>query len=299
MRIGQGCDCTLLSGGVDTSFIAYSLGEPSRLKAITVDLGGNDVRYAEAVASRLGMSYVIVKPGIGGFKAALREAVRILGTLDPVEAAAGVVHVISMQAAKRAGCRCILSGDGGDELFLGYTFLHSLSDDDMKRWIRGMVEKAWMPTAYIAGFYGLKALMPLYSWAAKTIALEAPLDCMVGRYRGRIYGKLLLRLYLVEVGAPEDVAWRPKAPVTSGAGSLPMLEKLAEGHGARGTAGLLGLKQATPMHDLLAVLLLDEGLRPPPQCHWCGTPCTNCGRCTSGNGYCRFCGAYKGKLHAG
>ena len=289
----------LLSGGVDTSFIAYSLDEPARVKAVTVDLGGSDVRYASMVASRLGMDHLVVEPSEDMLEGALREALRILATLDPVEAAAGAVHVLSVTAARRAGCKCIISGDGGDELFLGYTFLHSLPPNGMREWIARMAERAWMPTGYIAGYYGLRALMPLYSWTAKSIALQAPLGCLVGEHDGRVYGKLFLRRYLESVGAPWDVAWRPKAPVTSGSGVLGVLEKLAGRHDMRGMAAGLGLKRYTPMHDLLASLYIQERLNPVPRCVWCGEPCSNCGRCTSRGGYCRFCGAYKGTLHTG
>ena len=91
----RGCDCLLLSGGVDTGFLAASHPEPGGATAVTVDLGGPDAGYAALAASRLGMGHVVLRPDEPTLLAALADAVEIVETIDPVEAAADAAHVLS------------------------------------------------------------------------------------------------------------------------------------------------------------------------------------------------------------
>ena len=284
------CDCTLLSGGIDTSFIALTHPSPRRVTAITVDLGGDDARYAEIVAKRLGMSHIILRPTREEFLEALAATTQIIGSIDPVEVAADAVHVISIRQASRMGCRCLATGDGGDELFLGYSFLFGRSREELRRWISEMAREAWLPTIYIAERLGVKAVAPLYSGEAKRISMEAPIECLIRERAGSVYGKYMLRLYIDGRGLGE-VAWRPKRPVTSGSGSLRLLSSLASGIDLDPPQGL-DFDPPSRLHLFLASLLARQATL-PARCSDSGIACPVCGRCMNRRGYCRFCGAVK------
>lgn len=157
------------------------------------------------------MSHILVRPGPRLFRDALARASVIVDTIDPVEAAADAVHVISIEAARRMGCRCLATGDGGDELFLGYTFLHNRGPGELRRWISDMAREAWMPTIYIGSRLEMRVVAPLYSEAAKRIALDTPIECLVGERGGARYGKYMLRLHLESRGW-KSLAWRPRTP---------------------------------------------------------------------------------------
>jgi len=286
-RLLEGCDCILLSGGIDTSFVAVSHPEPGSVTAITVDLGGDDVAYASRVAGALGMDHLVVRPSREVFVELVGEAAALLGSIDPVEASAGAVHVASSRAALRLGCRCLATGDGGDELFLGYGFLLRRDPGYLRRWIEEMASRAWLPTVYVAKSLGLEPVAPLYSEVAKRIALNAPLECLLGEPR---VGKYMLRLYLEEAGL-RDVAWRPKTPVTSGSGALSLLEAIASTWGPVDVDGWLGFKPPSKLHAVVAHLARKAGMTPPPTCTGKGSKCPVCGRCLNDRGYCRFCGA--------
>ncbi len=287
-RASEGCECALLSGGIDTTFTLASLGwRAAGVRAFTVDLGGEDLRYARSASEKLGLSLVILKPGARALLNAVKWVVMELATIDPVEVAADTVHYISLTAARSWGCSCVLSGDGGDELFIGYQFLLERGEREVEEWLREMASGgAWLPTVYIGERLGLRVLAPLYTWEARRLALETPLECL----KGPGVGKWILRLYL-DLAGLREIAWREKTPVTEGSGSLKMLAELLGNVSPDPgrVESVLGFKPPSRLHRALATLLLDHPEAIPPKGP--PDPCPVCGRPTR-RGFCRFCGAY-------
>ncbi len=287
-REASKCDCSLLSGGVDTSFVALVHPRRERLTAITVDLGGSDAALARRVASWLGLGrHVVVEPDLGKFLEAVDWVLRNFKTVDPVEVSADSVHYISISEAKALGCVCLLSGDGGDELFAGYEFLRRADRERIAGWVREMALRARLPTVEVGKLLGLEVATPLYSGELRRLAPEIPVECLVGSG----HGKLLLREYLRLAGL-EDVASRPKTPVTEGSGSLRLLEELSAGMDPadpRIVEEELGFRPPSVLHAWLALRMLRLGVEPPGKSS--ENPCPVCGR-ELRRGHCRFCGAY-------
>ena len=287
-REASECDCSLLSGGIDTSFIALVHPRRERLTAITVDLGGSDAVFARRIASRLGLGrHVVVEPDLDRFLEAVNWVLKSFKTIDPVEVSADAVHCISISEAKALGCDCLLSGDGGDELFAGYAFLQRADRERIAKWVREMALGARLPTVEVGKLLGLEVVTPLYSEELRRLAPEIPVECLVGSG----YGKLLLREYL-RVAGLEDVASRPKTPVTEGSGSLGLLEELSAGMDSadlRLVEEELGFGPPSVLHAWLALRMLKLGVEPPGKSS--ESPCPVCGR-ELRRGHCGFCGAY-------
>jgi len=210
-------------------------------------------------------------------------------SVDPVEVSADAVHYLTARWALGSGCECPVSGDGGNEVFLGYTFLEGLSLEELLEWRRAVLEEAWLPTVHVGALLGVRVVAPLYSREARDLARSTPLNCMVRRGLG---GKLLVRLYIDTLGL-RGVAWRPKTPVTSGSGFLEKLKALAEKapigeEGLREVENALGFKPPTRLHAFLAYRMEQLGIKPPEV-----VPggCPVCGRRLHRR-TCRFCGTY-------
>ncbi|MDM7275460.1 MAG: asparagine synthase-related protein [Thermoprotei archaeon] len=287
-REASRCECTLLSGGVDTSFIALVHPGKGGLTAFTVDLGGSDPIYASQVASKLKLKdHIVVKPSVEEFLKAVDWVLANFRTIDPVEVSADAVHYISMLKAKASGCKCILSGDGGDELFAGYTFLHRRDRESIAGWVMEKALEARLPTVDVGKLLGVKVVAPLYSVELRRKAPEIPVECLVGSGQG----KLLLREYLKARGL-EEVALRPKTPVNEGSGSLKTLEELSANlnpNDLNVIEGRLGFKPPSLPHAWLASRMLSLGVNPPDRDK--RNPCPICGRPLRKN-HCMFCGAY-------
>ncbi len=289
-KVSGECDCITLSGGVDTTFIALSHPRGGALRAITVDLGGDDGVYASLVALELGITdHVILKPTEEEFLKAVDWVLANLKTIDPIEVSADAVHYITSTWALRSGCYCLISGDGGDEVFLGYTFLEDKSVEEVLAWHRSMLENAWLPSVHVGALVGVRVIAPLYSQSVRDIARSIPLKCML---RKGFRGKILLRLYIESQGLGR-VAWRRKTPVNIGSGSLEKLKSIAgrarlDVEALGRVRGSMRFKPPTVLHTFLAYRMLELGIEPPEVVDG---GCPLCGRRLD-RGYCRFCGCY-------
>ncbi|MCE4615030.1 MAG: asparagine synthase-related protein [Desulfurococcales archaeon] len=293
-KLVKDCDCSLLSGGIDTTYVISSHANLSNVTAYTVALPGSlDLEYAVKSAVKLGVyKHIVLKPSIEDYIEAVKWVIGKLVTINPVEVSADASHYLALTRALEDGCNCILSGDGGDELFLGYSFLFPKTDYELKKWIKRMVIKAWMPTIWVGDQIGLNVIAPLYSNAAKRVALEAPIHCLLDR--GRRMGKLLLRRTLYERGLV-DIALREKTPVTLGSGSQKYLEEITMKSIKHVKGKLvekkLEYKPSDPVQLYLGWLMIENNIEPPKKCEDSSKACPVCGRCLE-NGYCKFCGAY-------
>jgi asparagine synthase (glutamine-hydrolysing) len=112
-----------LSGGVDSAAIAASAvaqGLTPRTFTIGFDDGGFDESAdAEQLAKHLGTQHTTLRVGLDA--AALNEAVAgVVGALDEPLSDASAIPTWLLARATREHVTVALSGDGGDEMFLGY-----------------------------------------------------------------------------------------------------------------------------------------------------------------------------------
>jgi len=284
------CDCSTLSGGVDTTFVVLAHPRRNGLKVVTVDLGGDDVVYADLVARKLGVEdHVILRPSDEEFLEAVDWVLRNLRTIDPVEVSADAVHYITSRWALESGCRCLITGDGGDEVFLGYTFLRGKSLEEMISWRELMLEEAWLPTVHVGALVGVRVEAPLYSKPVRDVVRSIPLNCILVK---ELEGKIVLRLY-IELHGLREVAWRRKTPVNVGSGSLERLKAIArrvelDERVLEGVRNAMGFKPPTHLHGFLAYRMLELGVEPPGVVE---NGCPICGRMIY-RSFCRFCGTY-------
>ncbi|MCE4619827.1 MAG: asparagine synthase-related protein [Desulfurococcales archaeon] len=285
----NGCDCILLSGGVDTGFLAVSSHLYARgfERAYTVvDGGGRDYGLASSLASALGLRNHIIVLNRGVVLPALDLALSTLRVADPVEIAGATSIALGLIHAKSDGCKCVVTGDGGDELFLGYGFLLDKPLKELSAWRERMAEgHAFFNSKPLASTLGVRLCTPLYHESVRNASLRVPPECLVGEApRGGRAGKLVVRLFLEYAGFPEH-AWQGKRPVTSGSGILGFLESLAR------SAGIVEGWEPSRLHAFLLARMRVLSIEYPGPCKDESRRCPVCGRCLEGN-RCPFCGAY-------
>lgn len=290
-------DCILLSGGVDTSFVAHVARRLAGLdlRAITAffEGGGRDVTFSGLVASSLGIPRHVREYGLDEALEATREVVALLGTFDPIEVRNDVTIYVALKAAREHGCECVLTGDGGDELFAGYEYMLRMPPKELREHIRELSKRMRFSSLELGSALGVRVQAPLLSERVVDRALKVPTRCLVSERGGRRYGKYLLRLYLERHLSPL-VAWRDKAPIEEGSGSVRLSEvwssmvsadelaKLEERYGVK-----LGSRDRAYLFKVFKEelgLSIRRSSDPRRACPWCGSE--------TDFGYCRVCGYY-------
>jgi len=293
--ISTKCDCALLSGGINTSFVVYLHGRPKDLTAFTVDFGFKEYRdggYAKYIAKKVKLGkHIIIKPTEDEFREAIDWVLKNLMTIDVDEVTSDAVIYISLSRAKEYGCKAVLTGEGGDELFLGHSFLLDKSDEELREWIKKMLREAWLPTIWIGRELGVNVVAPLFSDIAKKTALTAPIYCFIDRDE-RI-PKYFLRNFFEALDLYK-IANRPKAPANIGSGAIKAFRKLVMKYDRaklfKGLKGYLGFRPKSKLQAYLGHRMMELGLKPLPLCSDESKRCPVCGRCLVDN-RCWFCGA--------
>jgi len=282
----------LTSGGLDSSIAALMMrlyGASRDFKGVAVCLEGQepfDVRYAELLAKRLGIGLLRVRASVDEALRAVEEVVKALATFDPMEVVNSSAIFVALKAVKGDGGTGVLTGDGGDELFAGYSYMHGMSYRELEEYIEHLV-KTWRFSSIELGKYlGLEVYSPYLDEEVVELALKIPTELKLKRGRETI-GKYILRVAFQDL-LPPEITWRDKHPIELGSGFnalYKILEELSEG---KAREGVRFWHKAQPY--LYEVFSKFHKIRPPAQgekqCPYCGSGVPKDKR------YCRTCGAY-------
>ena len=141
----------LLSGGVDSSLVS-AIAKKEQGRLATFSIGYKEGRYSELpyarmVAEHIGSEHHEVIFGKEDFFATLHSALEHFD--EPIGDSASLPLWFLMQEVQRQGFRVVLSGEGGDEIFLGYRQYFEMADL-LKA--RDLKYKNWLKNYFRANF---------------------------------------------------------------------------------------------------------------------------------------------------
>ena len=203
----------LFSGGLDSGVVAAS--NPG-LKAFTVNFQGRgqDIDHSRRLARQLGIESVQVRVEREQALAALPELIKILKTFDPA-LPNDLAAYFGLTAAKAAGVTVVLTGDGSDELFGGYSFMRGVKD--LNAYIRRISVDMRFSSNVIAEHLGLKLVQPFLDKKVVKLALSIPAADKIREENGCLHGKWVLRKAFEDILGLES-AWQDKRPLEIGSG---------------------------------------------------------------------------------
>ena len=218
-------DGLLLSGGLDTTILAYLAAKWVKQSCITVALRGApapDVDYATLVASRLGLEHYVHYFGDDELEEGIRASIRVMKSFDPMEIRNDAAIYIALKAGKKRGISTFMTGDGGDELFAGYSFFFDLTREQLDEALKKMWSFMRFSSIDLARDLGLEVRLPYLDTEFKAFATGLDAGLKMRSEGGQMWGKWILRKAFENI-IPQEIAWRTKAPIEVGSGTTILL----------------------------------------------------------------------------
>lgn len=214
-------EAMLLSGGLDTSILAVVASRFVPLKAFTVAFKGApapDVKYATLVANNLRLKHFVHCFGEDELYEVVPRVVEAMRSFDPVEIRNDVAIHVGLSIAMGEGFNAVMTGDGCDELFAGYSFFFELGKERLELELRRMWGSMGFSSITLAETLGMEARLPYLDPKLKSYAMALDSRHKVRSHKGRKWGKWILRRAFEGI-LPEEVVWRVKTPIESGSGT--------------------------------------------------------------------------------
>ena len=222
LRSDQGV--TALSGGVDSALVAVLAGR----ECVAVGLeDSHDLRQARHAADVLGLTLTCVTITPKEIETALPLVIGAIPHKDPVSTSIALTQYCIARWAGQHGYQRIITGQGADELFGGYTrYLETMTlADDLERDFLGLELQADRDQA-IAALHGTYLSMPYMDVRVVRAARAIPAEEKVQRGRRKIPLRQVAERHI-----PSEFAWYEKKAMQYGSGIWKVLQKLARKNG--------------------------------------------------------------------
>jgi len=214
-----------LSGGLDSSIIAYFLKQrkSKTVTVITEDFVSSDLTYCQMISKDFELPLTIYNVKTEFILEAIEETIKILKNFNDIEIRNNVVMYLAIKWAKDAGEKSIITGDGADELFAGYSFLINKSEKELEKEIQRICSVMHFPTQKIGEALGVSIESPFLNDRVINLAKKIPVNLKVKEENGKRYGKWILRKTF-EKKIPKQIIWREKSPMQDGSGTVGLTE---------------------------------------------------------------------------
>ncbi len=223
----------LLSGGMDSSVICAlaapryreQMGRP--LKTFVVGLGeSGDIVNARLMADHLGTDHQELIVDINRVMEVLPEVVYHLESFDPSLVRSAVSNYLISREAADQGIEVLLSGEGGDEIFCGYTYLKKFPPEQMfarqMECLGYLHSNASLRLDRMNQCNGIRVVAPLISGRLLDYTLTVPAELKQKPEEDRKVEKWIFRKAYEGV-LPEQITWRLKQEFSQGSGSADQL----------------------------------------------------------------------------
>ncbi|DAZ97602.1 TPA: hypothetical protein N0F65_002221, partial [Lagenidium giganteum] len=268
-------DGILLSGGLDTSILAEASAQP-----LTGDFGLNkrgaalpllrfrhaivvqakddalDQRYSREIFARLdGISmeqHHVVRRSLDQLLETVERVSKQLCSFDPMELRNSIVVYAALEHAASLGVKTLMTGDGADELFCGYSFFQHMDEVKLRAYRRHLTTIMRFTAAKLAEAFGIEVISPFLDERVikfsesmtrdQLMGLRTPVP-VDGTGRTACHGKLVLRQAFPESWSQ----WRSKQPIEEGAGTTAL--RVGGFFDSRWTDEAFASEQARVWHD--------------------------------------------------
>lgn len=230
-RMGGGEVGAWLSGGLDSATMAaLARRQRPRLETFVVGIEGSpDVRYARVVADFIGANHHERLCSLEEMLAALPEVIYHLESFDALLIRSSVMNFLVGRLASDH-VPAVLSGEGGDELFAGYSYLKDMPLEDLPDELVDITGRlhntALQRVDRCSASHGLVARTAFLDRDVVDYALRIPPEMKLHPGDQQVEKWILRRA--MDGLLPDEVLSRPKAKFWEGSGVADLLASHAE-----------------------------------------------------------------------
>ncbi len=224
-----------LSGGLDSSVVAALAAElrEEPISTYTVGVAGSrDIEYASAVAERLGSQHHQYTYDLDQILEVLPKVIYHLESFDCAYVRSAIPNYIAARHAAHDRRRVMLTGEGSDELFAGYSYLKNMKsgreiESEIESFMKSLSNTGLQRVDRMNSAHGIECRVPFLKLSLLELVAQFPLEWKLHDRENEPVDKWILRrAFEDELGT--RVAWREKEQFDQGSGSAQMLAEVAE-----------------------------------------------------------------------
>lgn len=221
-----------LSGGLDSSLIAaLARQHMDELYTFSVGVeGSNDIEAARKVAAHIGSIHHEYLYTPADVTHCLPEVIYHLESYDQDLVRSAIPCYLCARLASNY-VKVVLTGEGADELFAGYTYYKSIEEPDLlhrelRRSVTTLHNMNLQRVDRLTMCHGLEGRVPFLDTAMVELAQTIPPELKLMRgFNGQRIEKWILRKACEDL-LPHDIVWRDKEQFDEGSGTVKLLSSL-------------------------------------------------------------------------
>lgn len=212
-------DGILLSGGLDSSILAYHI-KPKYSITISIDKESPDYFYSSLIAKKkYSINHYMINISHNEVLTNIEELIEEFKTFDPIFLKNSVVQLIGFKIAKEMNINSLVIGDGADELFAGYNFLHKYTEEPerLDKKINSLIQNMDFISIKFSNKLGLKIFLPFLQKEIAEFSQKITIKEKISKKDGTFYGKFFLRKCYEDI-LGKEIVWREKNALEKGSG---------------------------------------------------------------------------------
>jgi len=228
------------SGGLDSAVIA-TLAKTCGIDVHLVSVGLKDqpeIRHVKAAAEALKLPLQLQTYTIGNVEHVLAKVLWLIEEPDPLKVSIAIPLYWAAEVASKLGCRVLLAGQGGDELFGGYQrYLKVYTQSGARAVLEAMHHDIFLSYEtnlqrdnQTCSFHRMELRLPFLDREVVRFSLSLPLRLKIESAEDRLR-KRVLRRAATDLDIPLFISNKPKRAIQYATGVDKALRRLAKGEG--------------------------------------------------------------------
>ena len=230
----------IFSGGIDSVLIAYLAARmvPEVICYTGGVTGSSDIVYARQIADKLGLKLKVCELDQEGVKKLVPEVMNVIEDSNAGQVEVALPVYCAVKLAHKDGIKVMLTGQGADELFGGYSWYAKVVEKEGYKMLRRhmtedlllLYKETLEREDKITMAHSIELREPFLDPEVIKMALATSLRLNV-RGGSDSFGKHVHRKLAETLGIPRDIAYRIKEAAQHGSGMHGMLDAIARKHG--------------------------------------------------------------------